>query len=106
MSTYLGQHPAVFMSDPKEPAFWATDYPRLARVHSIPLATRDDYLRLFRPARPDQSVVGEASTVYLSSASAVPNILSFNPAARFLVMLRNPIDFRHGGCRASGGVAG
>ena len=36
--------------------------------------------------------IGEASTLYLYSEIAIKNILRFNKNAKFIVMLRNPID--------------
>ena len=46
----------------------------------------------FLPARPIASFSGEMSGLYLSSERAVLNILKDSPDARFIVMLRNPID--------------
>ena len=94
LRSYLRDHPRIFMSDPKEPAYWATDYPGARRKHSIPLETLSDYLRLFERAEAHQHLaVGEASTTYLSSKEAVPALLKFQPEARLLVMIRNPVDF-------------
>jgi hypothetical protein len=50
-------------------------------------------LGLFKDADPARHLaVGEASTGYLYSKLAVPAILRFNPGARFIVMLRDPIE--------------
>ena len=38
------------------------------------------------------TIVGEGSTRYLRSLNAVPNIIKFNPNAKFIAMLRNPLD--------------
>ena len=90
---YLRSHPAIFMTDPKEPFYWASaEYPPEKRRTSVPVKSFDEYMRLFAAVRPAHKIVGEASTCYLSSRTAVPDILRFNPAARFLVMLRNPAD--------------
>lgn len=86
---YLGRHPGAFFCNPKEPGFFATDFPWLARRNALP--TQDSYLHLFRNAG-EASVVGEASTMYLSSEAAASNILGFNCDARFIVMLRNPVE--------------
>jgi Sulfotransferase family len=83
---YLRAHPQVFMSVPKEPMYFGQDLtPRYRRM------TRDEYLALFRDARDDQRA-GEASPWYLYSTSAAREIHGFNPEARIIVMLRNPID--------------
>jgi len=91
MSAYLAEHPNVFMSDPKEPMFWASDFP--AYQKQVPgMRTMNDYLGIFKHSTDQHSTVGEATTYYLMSTVAVQRILNFNPDSRFLVMLRNPID--------------
>ncbi len=93
MAHYLNFHPNVFLCKPKEPFFWSEDYPGLRRIHQI--TNEERYLKLFRDATEQHSVVCEGSTNYLASKVAVEKILAFNPDARFLVMLRNPVDVVH-----------
>jgi hypothetical protein len=93
LATYLGEHPQIFFSLPKEPFYWCDDYPALRREMNV--ATIDDYLSLFAGARPCHLAVGEGSTRYLASSCAVEHILDFNPAARFIAMLRNPVEMVH-----------
>jgi Sulfotransferase domain len=90
MVRYLGAHPNAFFSKLKEPGYWATDYQWLAQRNA--LHSLEDYLRLFSEASGVHKVVGEASTMYLSSECAVANILAFFQDARFIVMLRNPVE--------------
>jgi len=88
LSEYLRAHPNVFFSTPKELCFFGKDYPSHARpIHSI-----KKYLTFFEKAKPNHIAIGEGSTRYLFSKDAVPEILSFNPNAKFIVMLRNPVD--------------
>jgi hypothetical protein len=87
---YLRTHPRVFMPRVKEPHYFATDFPTYRTIHTEP-----EYLRLFSPARPEQTAVGEASVFYLFSQVAVRNILSFTPDAKLVVMLRNPVELVH-----------
>jgi len=84
---YLRAHPHVFMSDPKEPAFFATDMPNLCY-----LGPHGDYAALFEGATAQHFAVGEGSTCYLYSRVAVAKIQEFNPQARIIAVLRNPID--------------
>jgi hypothetical protein len=56
------------------------------------VAALDAYEALFAAATGAQPAIGEASNFYLSSAVAVANILRYQPSARFIVRLRNPID--------------
>ncbi len=85
LSEYLRTHPQVFFSEPKEPHFFNEDF---ANRHT----TRwEDYLAYFKEAHEAHRAVGEGSVFYLRSQVAVPNILSFAPDARLIVMLRNPL---------------
>lgn len=51
----------------------------------------DDYVRLFEGAA-GQKVIGECSTFYLSSKVAPGRIHAYNPDAKIMVLLRNPVD--------------
>jgi Sulfotransferase domain len=93
LAQYLADHPEVFFSTPKEPFYFSTDYPGLARLNGV--STEEAYLRLFARALPRQRVIAEGSTNYLASEVAVGKILEFDPRARFIAMLRNPIDVVH-----------
>ena len=87
LAHYLAGHPRVFMSDPKEPQHYNTDID-----HVTDYADKADYLRLFDGVGPEHEAVGEASVWYLYSREAVPNILAEIPDARFIVLLRNPVE--------------
>ena len=83
---YLGAHPQVFMSVPKEPMYFGADLtPRYRRM------TEAEYLELFREADAGQHA-GEASPWYLYSTTAAAEIRAFSPDAKPIVMLRNPVD--------------
>lgn len=49
------------------------------------------YKELFRDAKANQKC-GEASVSYLYSLKAAENIYNYNPKAKIIIMLRNPID--------------
>jgi len=82
----LAQHPNVYFSFPKEPEYFATDFN--GRV----ISRYDDYLRLFNDADEHHLALGEGSVLYLFSKEAIPNILRFQPSAKIIVMLRNPVE--------------
>lgn len=86
LASYLREHPAVCFSDPKEPNFFNND------LHPNTYASFAEYYeRVFQ--NPEQySLVGEGSVRYIYSQTAVPNILTHNPKAKLIVMLRNPVD--------------
>lgn len=88
--TWLSTHPKVCMSQPKEPQFFAGDI----LGHQRNITTLEDYLRCFEKGGPAKEV-GEASTCYLASPSAARQIKTFNPEAKIIVMLRNPVEMMY-----------
>jgi hypothetical protein len=95
LTTYLRQHRQVFVSTPKELNYFNRDAPALYRRRALGgelIESDDQYLEFFRDARADHRVVAEGSVWYLSSAVALESIAKFNPDARMIVMLRNPVD--------------
>jgi len=98
LSVWLSEHPNIFMSPIKEPHFFNTD-DRQA------VTTLDQYEALFCDATEEHLAVGEASVWYLSSVEAVPAIVRYQPEARFIVMVRNPLEMApalHGEMLSSG----
>lgn len=87
---YLGEHENIFVSNPKEPFYWCSESPGLTEYTRI--QTLADYEQLFTGVAQKHLAVGEGSTEYLRSPNAVRDILAYNPNARFIVMLRNPVD--------------
>jgi hypothetical protein len=90
LSTYLAKHPRIGFSRPKETQFFCTDLPGI-RFHT---ADPQEYLKLCfgHCAGQNYLAIGEGSVWNLYSKNAVVNILRFNPKARFIIMVRNPID--------------
>lgn len=84
--TYLRQHPQVFMPFHKEPLYFGSDLTRRYGRMSW-----EEYRALFRDARQGQRV-GEASAWYLYSRTAAREIHAASPAARIIVMLRDPVE--------------
>jgi hypothetical protein len=93
---YLQQHPRVFMPENKEPRFF-WDYPVASfefgtkQFHPSVVTAPDEYLGLFRDA-PAGAILGEASTDYLSCPGVAARLHAWNPEAKIIVMLRDPID--------------
>jgi hypothetical protein len=89
LSEYLRGHPNICFSHAKEPHFFSDDLPNYKIDRTL-----DSYMRLnfshFRPPR--HELMGESSVYYYLSAVAVPNILKVNAAAKFVYMVRNPVD--------------
>ena len=109
----LRGHPDVFLSPIKEPCHFCPDVAaQLARksealreldmerylagperhpVHLARVPSPQHYARLFEGGA-GRTVVGECSTYYLSSAEAPGRIHAYNPDAKILVLVRDPVE--------------
>lgn len=87
LASWLSTHSNIFMSTPKEPRYFNTDYAAPGRPRSL-----EKYEQLFAKATPKHKAVAEATTGYLRSEKAVAAILKYAPSACFIVCLRNPIE--------------
>jgi len=86
MEAYLAAHPEIFMSARSETHHFGRDLTIKYRVEDT-----EEYLALFSDA--GQAVAaGEKSIGYLFSRTASQEILTFNPDAAIVIMLRNPAD--------------
>lgn len=112
---YLAQHPDVYMSPIKEPNFFATDIdheairpqvkerirllnidqflkgPMTNGIHRAFIRKPEDYAALFRFAD-GKKAIGEASASYLFSQTAAQEIHQYNPEAKIIILLRNPVQ--------------
>ena len=89
LSAYLSEHKNICFSNPKEPCYFATDIFTNKRLQST-----NDYLKCF--SRNNKHIVaGEGSVTYLFSQVAIKKILAYNPDAKFIIMLRNPVDMTY-----------
>ena len=104
LSAWLGRHPEIFMSSPKEPGYLAFGdrgyvYPdgrgRRAPASSYVVDKESEYLDLFAGATAAHKVIGESSTWYFSLDGMAERIKRFSPDARILVVLRNPVARAH-----------
>lgn len=86
MDDYLSQHPQIFMSPIKEPHYFAEDL-----YHGAMSLPAERYFGLFE-AVTNEPVVGESSVFYLLSKTAAEAIHAYQPDAKILIMLRDPID--------------
>jgi hypothetical protein len=111
---YLSQHPQVYLSPIKEPHYFSTDidsadfsstyiqntftdlegYFKKKELSQIQLAfvkKLEHYEQLFSNVKNEKSI-GEFSTSYLFSTQAAKNIYQYNPHAKIVAVLRNPIS--------------
>jgi hypothetical protein len=85
---YLQEHPAVFMSHPKEPHFFTYKHDQWPEWATPTLA---EYGQLFEPAG-QALALGEASTWYLYSRHAAQAIQRQIPSVRLIALVRHPVD--------------
>ena len=88
LSRCLKSHPQVSFSQPKETHYFSQLNGKTS-LENI----RTDYLdRFFYHYQPHHCAMGEGSVSYLYSEEAIRTILQYNPQAKFIVMVRNPIE--------------
>jgi hypothetical protein len=112
LAGWLGQHPEACMSFPKEPGFLAfgesgysfpDGYGRPAPASQYVVRDERAYLELFAHATPDQHIRGEASTWYFALPGMARKIKAYNPDAKIIVILRNPVERAYSAwCHARG----
>ncbi|WP_026102296.1 sulfotransferase domain-containing protein [Pleurocapsa sp. PCC 7319] len=90
LSEYLREHPNIYMCDPKEPHFFNYDFEQYRVVKTL-----EEYLSLFEASTSEHFAIGEASALYLYSSVALEKIQQFDPQAKIIVMLRNPVDLAY-----------
>lgn len=86
----LARHREVYASPEKEPHFFSKDIYRKKRISC------SEYAQLFEAVNPSvHKWAMEGSTRYLYSQTAIPEILTKNPDARFVVLVRDPVEMLH-----------
>lgn len=112
LAGWLQQHPSVFMSFPKEPgylAFGEAGYnfpdgngnPPPAAGYVV--TDTQSYEALFSGASETDTVVAEASTWYFTLPGMAEKLKRYNPSAKIMLILRNPIDRAYSAwCHARG----
>jgi len=89
LASWSGEHPNVYMSPVKEPHFFCSDF------NGALIPNEAEYYRLFKEATDQHIAVGEASTAYLYSKVAVPRIEQELPGAKYIVLVRNPVEMAY-----------
>lgn len=99
---YLSQHPQIYMCPVKEPHFFSDKVENLnnelyeqpkkgVKYHSKIIKDPDVYQSLFDEGA-GFNIRGEASPSYLWDPDSALKIFNYNPNAKIIVVLRNPID--------------
>lgn len=91
VANWLSQHSEIFVSRPKEPTYWATDFSGVSSRWGF--AEYDDYLSLFaNPESRRSRYRVDASTYYFYSETALSRIVDEIPEAKFIFCLRYPVN--------------
>ena len=88
LSKILARHPEVCFSKPKETWFFVRPVKSLSRDY----LERAFVQQFFPHLAGHHRVLGEGSVSLLYSPEGIERVLAFDPDARFIVMVRNPID--------------
>lgn len=94
LSSYLSDHPQVFIPKNKEPSFFVRRFiidERRLRLRPY-LRSEEGYLELFSEVKEQHKAIGDASVNYLRFSEALEDIKRFNPEAKIIVLVRNPVD--------------
>lgn len=100
---FLKQHPDIFMTEVKEPYFFASDrltsydalhrsLPRFSYKTPPPCRTLKEYNSLFSRWKTEK-IAGEASASYSYSRCAAKNLHAFNPSAKIILIIREPVEY-------------
>ncbi len=91
LATFLAENPAVFLPYVKEPSWWSRKEFHRAQA-TVKLETLADYEALYADADESRhTYVMDGSTNYLMCRQAIPDIVAYQPDARFIVSLRDPV---------------
>lgn len=82
----LDRHPDVFMADAKELYYFGDEGPEEERPETL-----EDYHAHF-PFEGDHRYFGDATVMYYKSAATADEIRAYNPDARLLAIVRDPIQ--------------
>ena len=91
LHNYLATHPEIYMSEFKEPQYFADLGKDISR-NQFP--TEEAYLSLFKNAG-NAKIIGESSTNYskIPEFTGVPQrIKAFSPEAKIIYIMRDPIE--------------
>lgn len=96
----LRSHPAIFITDPKEPHYFALHATGAhfqgpgdaATINRVAVCAYEDYLALY-PTEHEYAALGDGSvsTLYYADAAA-EEIVRVNPQMRVVVILREPVE--------------
>ena len=88
MCNYLAQHPDIFILPIKKLYYFFSDSNGKKRANTL-----EEYLNFFEEGK--GKLCGEGSVWYLFSKQAAQAIYNFNPDAKIIIMLREPVSLMY-----------
>ena len=90
---YIKRHPDIFMSTVKETNHFTSNEINDQRLYynDTKIIKVEDYYSLFSESR-GEKYIGEASVSYLFYNDISRKIYNFNPKAKIIILLRNPVE--------------
>ena len=96
---YLDRYKSVYFPSNKEPHFFLSPEGTIQyygtgdmrSIENLYVLNSKSYFALYKDAT-NKQLKGDASVTYLYSSEAAKNIYKHNPAAKIIVVLRNPVD--------------
>ena len=88
---YLQEHPEVFLPELKEPHFFSCPEVKNTYYKTKIVDSKEEYLDLYQETESFKAV-GDLSSSYLFNKESPKRIHQFNPHAKIIIVLRNPVD--------------
>ncbi len=88
---FLEEHPQIFVPTVKEPHFFAVPEVKNTYYKTKIIDTISSYLKLYTQAT-TYKAIGDFSTSYLKNPYAAQRIYDFNPDAKIIIVLRDPVE--------------
>lgn len=88
---YLQEHPEVFLPELKEPHFFSCPEVKNTYYKTKIVDSKEEYLDLYQETE-SYKAVGDLSSSYLFNKETPKRIHQFNPDAKIIIVLRNPVD--------------
>ena len=88
---YLQEHPEVFLPELKEPHFFSCPEVKNTYYKTKIVDSKEEYLGLYQETE-SYKAVGDLSSSYLFNKETPKRIHQFNPYAKIIIVLRNPVE--------------
>ncbi len=88
---YLEAHPEIFIPKIKEPHYFSFREVKNTYYKTNIIDTKEMYLKLYKDVS-NEKAIGDFSSSYLYHYESAERIKAFNPSAKIIAVLRNPVD--------------